>query len=1069
MTTRKYTSRSQQTTLTSAVTSGALIIPVVSATTLLGGATVSAGQTFTIVIDPDTALEEVVDIYSPSTNPVSGNNLTIVRGIDGSSAQDHSAGAVIRHMIVGRDLREANAHIEASTYYNDGTSGTKALHGLGASDGAVVGSTQTATLTNKTIDATSNTVLNIADTNIKSGAAIAPAKIAGTAVTQADTGTVTSTMILDGTIVNADINASAAIAASKIAGVAVTQADTGTVTSTMIADGTIVNADINAAAAIALSKLATDPLARANHTGTQLASTISNFDTQVRTSTLNQMTAPTADLSINTHKLTSVVDPTSAQDAATKNYVDTKLSALVNGAPSTLDQLNELANAIANDPNYSTTITTALSTKLPLAGGTMSGAIAMGTNKITGLGDPTVAQDAVTLNYLTTLFGTTAAAATSAASAAASATAAATSATSSAASATAAATSATSAATQATAAATSATSAAASATAAATSATSSSTYATNSANSATAAATSATSAAASATAAATSATSSANSATASANSASTASTQASNASASATAAATSATSAAASATAAATSATSASTYASNASTYSNNSAASATAAATSATSAAASATAAATSATSSATSASSSLATYNQYKTEYLGTKTSAPSVDNQGGALIVGATYFNSVSSTMYVWNGSTWTAISTTGYSSPTIGTTTIPSGATVGTLNGVTLTSANVTVVADPVNNLDVATKQYVDAVTTAINFHAPVNHATTSNIVGTYSNGTSGVGATLTVTATGRLSMDGAAVSTNDRILVKDQTTQFQNGIYVVTNQGSAGVSAVLTRATDYDQPIEITNGDVVFCTTGTQNAGVTFVNSMATSPTVVGTTAITFSTYTSASLPTQTGNGGRFLTTDGTTPSWAVVSQVPSQTGNSGKYLTTDGTTASWNTPVDATKVPLSTYGAVGTIAVGTGASTVAGLSISTTAGYILTSTGTTAAWAAPAATYTAPTLGSTALASGATVTTVAGLTLSGATLTGTLTAGATSGTSGYYLQTTGTGVQWAAVAGYSAPTLGSTSIGSGATVTTINGLTKLVSTKYTSLDGASREVDITLMQIMGAY
>lgn len=69
-------------------------------------------------------------------------------------------------------------------------------------------------------------------------------------------------------------------------------------------------------------------LARANHTGTQLAATISDFDTQVRTSTLNQMTAPTADLSINTHKLTNVTDPTSAQDAATKAYVDAQASGL---------------------------------------------------------------------------------------------------------------------------------------------------------------------------------------------------------------------------------------------------------------------------------------------------------------------------------------------------------------------------------------------------------------------------------------------------------------------------------------------------------------------------------------------------------------------------------------------------------------------------------------------------------------------------------------------------------------------------------------------------------------------
>ena len=65
-----------------------------------------------------------------------------------------------------------------------------------------------------------------------------------------------------------------------------------------------------------------DYTARANHSGTQLAATISDFDTQVRTNRLDQLTAPTADVSINSHKLTSVTDPTSAQDASTKAYTD---------------------------------------------------------------------------------------------------------------------------------------------------------------------------------------------------------------------------------------------------------------------------------------------------------------------------------------------------------------------------------------------------------------------------------------------------------------------------------------------------------------------------------------------------------------------------------------------------------------------------------------------------------------------------------------------------------------------------------------------------------------------------
>ncbi len=100
--------------------------------------------------------------------------------------------------------------------------------------------------------------------------------------------------------------------------------------------------------------------------------------------------------------ITNLTSPTNSGDAATKGYVDTSISNLVASAPGTLDTLNELAAALGNDASFSTTVTNSIAAKLPLAGGTMSGAIAMGTSKITGLGDPTANQDAATKAYVDT-------------------------------------------------------------------------------------------------------------------------------------------------------------------------------------------------------------------------------------------------------------------------------------------------------------------------------------------------------------------------------------------------------------------------------------------------------------------------------------------------------------------------------------------------------------------------------------------------------------------------------------------------------------------------------------------
>ena len=145
MTTRQYSSRSQQTTLTTAITAGTTSITVVSGSALLGGVSIPAGRTFTLVIDPDTAIEEIVDATATS----GANGFIITRAIDGSSAQEHSAGAVVRHMAIGRDYRDANLHAEATAYYNDGSGTGHTLHGIGSGEGDVVGTGKAQTLTNK--------------------------------------------------------------------------------------------------------------------------------------------------------------------------------------------------------------------------------------------------------------------------------------------------------------------------------------------------------------------------------------------------------------------------------------------------------------------------------------------------------------------------------------------------------------------------------------------------------------------------------------------------------------------------------------------------------------------------------------------------------------------------------------------------------------------------------------------------------------------------------------------------------------------------------------------------------
>ena len=166
-------------------------------------------------------------------------------------------------------------------------------------------------------------------------------------------------------------------------------------------------------------------------------------------------------------------------------------------------------------------------------------------------------------------------------------------------------------------------------------------------------------------------------------------------------------------------------------------------------------------------------------------------------------------------------------------------------------VDVANKRITSVAEPTQSSDAATKNYVDAVKTGLDVKDSVIVTTTGNLTGTYSNGTSGVGATLTNSGTqAALTIDSRVLTVGDRVLVKNQTAALQNGFYKVTTVGTASVNWVLTRTVDADQDSEITPGAFAFVEEGTIGANNGYVCTNVGSITV-GTTPITFVQFSGA--------------------------------------------------------------------------------------------------------------------------------------------------------------------------------------------------------------------------
>lgn len=221
-----------------------------------------------------------------------------------------------------------------------------------------------------------------------------------------------------------------------------------------------------------------------------------------------------------------------------------------------------------------------------------------------------------------------------------------------------------------------------------------------------------------------------------------------------------------------------------------------------------------------------------------------------------------------------------------------------------------ATSITALNTPVNPTDAATKAYVDSVATGLNILSQSRLATAAVLPNTptYSNGALGVGATLTAGSNTTLTVDGTVAALNDIVLVKNQASAFQNGVYTVTAAGSGAAPWVLTRATYFDQAAEMKAGSYTLVTTGSVNAGTSWALQAAV--TTVGTDALTWIQFSSTAGVTSVGGFNGVVTSAQVTSSCNLFTGVLSGCIPSGAGTTSisqlNPVTQTWVTPTALT-------------------------------------------------------------------------------------------------------------------------------------------------------------------